>query len=442
MFKNLNWFNTKGDKMRYENWLFTGSLNIKTCPSIKKNIKTECLVIGGGFAGLHAALRLADSGKKVVLLEKSICGGGSSGKSAGFLTPESEKDVAQLISTYGKKKAEIIYNVPIKGVDLIISTAKKNGFNCDLRKQDSLYLAAKKSHEKWVKEEAEIRKERGTPYELLKGKYLQQVHPGKGYEVGLRYPGSYGINSFAYCQEMKNLLLKKGVKIYEDSEVRKIEGNTAKTHLGSVTAKNILICMDKMKTEFNEEISKKFYTYQSYIAVSEPLSKEEMKSIFPKGEFMCFDTRILYSHYRPVVGNRILIGGSSMATTYHPENDPSSKAIEFFIDELKEKFPKIKDVDFTHYWSGLIDVTKDLEPIVDYDKYNKSIQYAMGCAGLNWAAYCGDYIARRVINPKNVEDLSEFTRIDRKFFISEAQQKILGKRIAFALSHLREYFKT
>ena len=97
--------------MLYENWLHTGSLNIKTpyCEPLKEDIKAECLVIGGGFAGLHAALRLIDSGKKVVLLEKGICGGGASGQNGGFLTPESEEDLQKLIEHYGEQKAKIIY---------------------------------------------------------------------------------------------------------------------------------------------------------------------------------------------------------------------------------------------------------------------------------------------------------------------------------------------
>ena len=426
--------------MLYENWLHTGSLNIKTpyCPPLNENIKTECLVIGGGLAGLHATLRLADGGKEVILLEKRMCGGGSSGQSGGFLTPESEEDFKKLIQHYGKEKAKVIYNIPQKGVNLIVNTIKKNDFNCDLRKQDSFYFSTKPSHNNQITEEAEAREENGFPYELLNKKQLQKVHPGKGYLRGLKYPGSYGMNSFAYCQEMKNLLIKKGVKIYEDTEVHKIEGNTAKTHLGSVTAKNILVCIDKMKTEFNEDFSRKYYHVQTYLAISEPLDKQEIKTMFPKGELMCWDTRWDYIHYRPVAGNRILVGGSSAWTAYLPKYNYSPEVIKSFINKLQKAFPTINDIHFTHYWSGLIDATKDLVPIVDYDKRNKSIQYALGCVGLNWAAFCGDYLARKVLDPKNTENLAEFLGSNRKFYFEDFFQKIFGKRITFALSHLKQ----
>ncbi len=426
--------------MQYENWLHHGSLEIKApyCPPLIGSLKCDVLVIGGGFAGLHAALQLADSGKKIILVEKTICGGASSGQSAGFLTPESEEDIAQLIKNYGKGNARLIYRIPSSGVNLIINAIKKYKIQCDFRKQDSLYVAIKESHKKFLEREAESRNKAGLPYELLDEKALKKIHPGRGYLLGLKYSGSYGINSFMYCQCMKNVLIKKGVEIYEDSEVDKIEKNTAKTHLGSVTADNILICIDKMKTEFNSDISKKYYHIQTYLAISEPLTEQEMKVLFPESELMCWDTRLIYSHYRPVEGNRILIGGSSAWASYYPHHDLSSDAITKFIDEIKWRFPDIKDVGFTHYWSGLIDVTKDFIPIVDYDKNNKSIQYAMGCAGLPWAAFCGDYIARRVLDPKKVENISEFASSDRKFFLPEYFQTIFGKRITFALSHLKE----
>jgi glycine/D-amino acid oxidase-like deaminating enzyme len=152
---------------------------------------------------------------------------------------------------------------------------------------------------------------------------------------------------------------------------------------------------------------------------------------------MCWNTDLIYIHYRPVAENRILLGGSTPWVYYLPEIYHSSKIIELSISDLKNNFPAIKDVKFTHYWAGLIDVTKDLMPIADYDKHNTSIQYSMACAGLNWAAYCGDYLARRIVDTKT-EDLTEFLGADRKFFISSGLQKILGKRVSFALSHLKK----
>src|SRR3989344_7560927 len=135
--------------MLLENWLYTGILHIKSvyCPPLQNKISCDYLVIGGGFAGLHTALRLVDAGKKVVLLEKGICGSGSSGKSAGFLTANSEEDLDQLSAEYGIEEAKKIVSMPYNGVNLIVDTIKKYKLDCDFKKQDSLYLAMHKADE-------------------------------------------------------------------------------------------------------------------------------------------------------------------------------------------------------------------------------------------------------------------------------------------------------
>jgi gamma-glutamylputrescine oxidase len=47
-----------------------------------------------------------------VLIEKNIVGGSSSGRSAGFLTPDSELELHQLVRRYGTKAAAEIWDAP------------------------------------------------------------------------------------------------------------------------------------------------------------------------------------------------------------------------------------------------------------------------------------------------------------------------------------------
>ena len=60
---------------------------------------------------------------------------------------------------------------------------------------------------------------------------------------------------------------------------------------------------------------------------------------------MCWDTSWIYTHYRPVLGNRILIGGSSAWKVYNAQYSYSPSAIKGFINQLKENFPSILTTD-------------------------------------------------------------------------------------------------
>ena len=81
---------------------------------------------------------------------------------------------------------------------------------------------------------------------------------------------------------------------------------------------------------------------------------------------------------------------------------------------------------------GLIDVTRDLMPVADADPARPHIYFIFGCAGLPWAAWCGDHMAARIGGaPKT--DVASLLRWDRRPFIPDALQSVLGKPASFAL---------
>lgn len=73
---------------------------------LEGRIEADVVVVGGGMAGLAAAEWLRDqAGKEVVLLESTFCGGGATGRSSGFITPDSELQVTDLVRRFGPGEA-------------------------------------------------------------------------------------------------------------------------------------------------------------------------------------------------------------------------------------------------------------------------------------------------------------------------------------------------
>lgn len=424
--------------MILQNWWYTTLLRTdednQFCDPLQKDIETEFLVIGGGMAGLHAARALAEAGKQTVLLERNICGGSSTGKSAGFLTPDSELELSQLIRRYGTQNARSIWGVAERGVRLIVDAISSYGISCDLLEQDSLFLGVGKSGASAVAEETEARKEMGFSYTSYTCDSLRTVTSAKGYVGGTRYGGTYGINPLLFAQGLKNALVKKGVQIYESTEVERINGNTAFTHLGSVTAKYIIVCSDKMPAEF-APVASYLYHAQTFLSISEPISKKDIMYLFPEKSMMCWDSKLVYSYYRITGDNRILLGGGSALTTFTPLDVTSPIVIENVIVDFKKRFPELEELKFIQYWPGRIDTTQDIMPIVDYDKGNKNITYVLGCVGLPWAAACGTFAAERYLNPEKSQAYEQFLRMDRKFFFPKVAQRIFGKMITFSLNN-------
>jgi gamma-glutamylputrescine oxidase len=127
--------------MILQNWWITtlAGLQFEIAPPLKADIEADVLIIGGGMTGVSAAMEFIGKGLKVVLLEQNILGGSTTGRSAGFLTPDSELELAQLERRFGVEGAKEIWEVPCKGIESIIANIKDHNISCDLIKQDSLF---------------------------------------------------------------------------------------------------------------------------------------------------------------------------------------------------------------------------------------------------------------------------------------------------------------
>lgn len=428
--------------MILQNWWYTTLLGHKysVCPPLRDQIHSDVLIIGAGMAGLSAAYRLMNSGKSVVLLERNICGGSSTGKSAGFLTPDSELELSHLLRRFGKDGARDLWDVATSGSKQIVSTIKNHQIDCDLQEQQSLFLGIGNGGKTAIQEESEARKQMGFDFKTFEGNDVQSVIGSKEYSAAINYSGTFAINPLQYSQEVKQILLDNGVKIFESSEVIGINGNKVSTHLGSITASDIIFCIDKLQPNISE-FSRNIYHAQTFLSISEPLEKQDIKTLFPNGQFQCWDSELVYTYFRLTGDNRLLVGGGDMITTFAKNDTISSHVIERVISKLKQKIPILKHLQFIQYWQGRIDMTRDLLPTV-LKQPKSNIHFVLGCVGLPWAAFCGHLAAEHILDQKIHDDkYYKYFSANRKFMIPLSLQKVLGKKATFTLSSALAKYK-
>lgn len=403
---------------------------------LKGDIMTDVLVVGAGASGLAAALKLASSGRKVTLIDKNICGGSSTGKSAGFLTPDSELELSQLLRKYGTTGAKDLWEVAAKGVEIMVSNIKEQKIECDLQVQDCLFIGKGASGWKDVQEEVEARKKLGYSSTLYTESEVPSVLGSRAYSGAIRYTGTYGVNPLLYAQGIKEVLLDKGVEIYESSEVLSYDDHTVRTHLGSVTADQIIFCIDKPKKEITK-YSEDVYHAQTFLSISEPLGDNDIANLFPQGPLQCWDSDLIYTYFRLTGTKRLLVGGGNTITTYAKNDTTTPRVINRVIHNLKEKIPSIRNLRFIQYWQGRIDMTSDLIPTVLRDPARPWTHFVLGCVGLPWATFCGDFVARNVLDDKELdnEKFYRYFSADRKFLIPTEMEKILGKQLVFTINN-------
>ena len=389
------------------------------------------MVVGGGVAGLHAALRLNAEGARVVLLEKTVCGGGMSGLSSGFLTPDSEMGLKDLVHRFGVTRASALWAIAWDGVRLIASTARAHGFDCDLCECDSLFVGDGPRGADAVRAEHQAHLDTGYKAVHYDHGALAAVHPG-GYAGGLRYQGTWAIDPFAYCRALRALLIERGVQVYENSEVSALDGTTAVTSEGAATGGYVVWCGNQLSPHISQRAYRQYSMAQTCLRISDPLSKDQIAAVFPEARLQCWDSDLIYNYYRLTGDNRLLLGGGSLWMSIAGRPTPAEASAADGIDRFKRRFPALDGVEFNVYWPGLIDVTRDLMPVADADPARPHIFFIFGCAGLPWAAWCGDHIAGR-IGGAPATDVASLLRWNRRPFVPDALQSVLGKPASFAL---------
>lgn len=433
-----------GGTMILQNWWYTTLLGTAEGmrPPLVGKTRADVVVVGAGAAGLAAALALAEAGRDVVLLERNICGGSSTGKSAGFLTPDSELELAQLVRRFGPDGARDLWDGAVRGVGLMVDAVGRHGIECDLVRQDSLFLGNGRAGWRAVEEEVEARATLGYDHAVYPAERLGEVVGSDAYSGAVRYTGTYGVNPLLYAQGVKRALVRMGVRVHEASEVTSIEGRTVRTHLGSVEADSIILCIDKPRPTLTR-YARNVYHAQTFLSVSEPLDDEDVEAMFPAGPLQCWDTDLVYTYHRLTGDRRLLVGGGSKLTTFSRFDVTSPRVIERVIGRLKRRFPRIEHVGFVQYWPGRIDTTRDLLPTILHDPAAPHIHHVLGCVGLPWATFCGDFVARHILDDAACDDhrFYRFFSPGRRFALPLWLQDVVGKQVLFSLSNAHAKYR-
>lgn len=401
---------------------------------LKKDAHADVVIIGAGMAGLSAAQRFHEKGYSVIVIEKNFCGAGASGKSSGFITPDSEFPLHALVDRYGKEKAQKLWEFVKGGVGSIESNIKQFGISCDYQKQDTLVLASSaKDFIKQIKPEHEARLLCGYDSTLYEVQELKHAIAGQGYYGGVRYSNTFGINVFQYLQGLKKALQNSGVAIYEETPAIKLDPQLVTTPYGTIRAGNIVLCTDRFIPQLHK-LTYEIYPIQTFLMVSAPLTEQEIASIFPDNPMLVWDTALIYTYFRIIGENRLMIGGSTLMGTYAgKEQHNNMRAFSKLQSYFKKRFPQVSP-QFEYLWPGLIGVSKDIIPLAGRDAQDPTLYYVGAAAGLPWAAALGKYAADAMIEGRS--ECDNFFSPYRHFRFGHCSQALLGSRLTFALSHV------
>ncbi len=340
-------------------WLARGEA--PRLPSLRGQLRAGVVVVGGGMAGLAAAQWLRErTGSDVVLLEAVGCGGGATGRSSGFITPDSELQVADLVRRFGAREGRTLWLAARGACDHIRDNVRRFDITCDLVEADCLYLGAGPLGQHTVRVEHGTRQGLDLDSRIYEGEALATVLGTRRYRAGVRYGGTFAIDAHAYAQGLKQALVAAGVRVFEDSPVVSLGGDRVETAHGSVLADRVIVCLDRFAPDLG--VARDTWHAQTFLLASAPLDAATQRSLFPDGPLLAWDTDLIYQYFRLTGDGRLLVGGGRLRETYarvHHDSDTPRRLQRW----AQRTFPALRDLQFQCYWPGLIGVTRDMLPL-------------------------------------------------------------------------------
>ncbi len=339
-----------------------------------KSQTTDLLIVGGGFTGCSAALEAAKQGANVILLECANIGFGGSGRNVGLVNAGLWLPPKKIISILGKKQGEQLISALGSAPDLVFSIIEENKIKCDPERNGTLHCAHSENGMEYLIERFEQGQLFEEPLTLINKTETENKIGSAKFMGSLHDPRAGTIHPLAYCRGLARIAKELGAKIYEKAKVSRIRKQNGmwQTYVQDVEIKRkyLLLAMNAYQDLDKAHNIGKFSTvYYSQFA-TRPLNSNEMSTILP-GKEGCWDTATIMSSFRVDDAGRLIIG-----TMGNSEGFGKYIHLNWANKKLKDLFPFLPDVEFTHRWSGKIAMTRDHIPkIVNFE------ENALSCFG-------------------------------------------------------------
>lgn len=92
--------------------------------------EVDVLVVGAGITGLTTAYLLAQSGKRVAVVERERIGAGETGNTSAHLTAITDLRLTELADRFGREGARLAWDGGTIAIDLIESIVEREGIDC------------------------------------------------------------------------------------------------------------------------------------------------------------------------------------------------------------------------------------------------------------------------------------------------------------------------
>jgi glycine/D-amino acid oxidase-like deaminating enzyme len=350
----------------------------------------DAVVVGSGYTGLHAALRIARAGRSVVVLEAGQPGQGCSTRNGGQLSASIKPNLATLTNRHGAETARAILAEGVASRDYVESFVAQEGIDCDFRASGRFHAAA---HPRAWRKLCEIAD--GADITLVPRERQREELGTDFYHGGAIFHRHASLDPARYHAGLLERVRAAGALVAPECPATALEeqgrGVTVRTPHGAIEARDVVLATNGYSGPLSRWHRRRIVPVGSYIIATQELSPDLVRRLFPTDRIASDSRRVVYYYRTSPDGRRILFGGRTSAGELG-----AHVAGERLRRQMVRLFPELGTARISHSWIGYVGFTFDT---LAHTGAHGRIHHAMGyCgSGVGMASYLGMKAGLRVL---------------------------------------------
>jgi gamma-glutamylputrescine oxidase len=395
----MSFLQSDRDLSRNSYYAATASRSQRHAP-LSGAIRCDVAIVGGGLAGLSAALELSQRGLDVVVLEAREIGWGASGRNGGQAIHGLACGQDVIEGQLGLEDSRRVWDMSIEALDILRERIATHAIDCDWRDGFLGVATNARKGAQLVEWADEIEGKYRYPLTRIAPEELPKWIASGRYHSAIHDPRSGHLHPLKYVLGLARAAVDAGVRIYENTEVTALvqgAGVTLKTASGEVRAAQVLLAGNVYLQGVAPALESRIMPVGTYIVCSEPLDAALADSLIPTRSAVC-DTDFVLDYYRTTNDHRMLFGGRVSYSTRTPAD-----LNESMRRRMVETFPQLAAAKIAYAWGGFVDITMNRAP--DFGRIGANVYYVQGFSG-HGLALTG--LAGRVVAEAMTADASRF----------------------------------
>lgn len=329
--------------------------------------RCDVAVVGGGLAGLSAAIDLRQRGFDVVLLEAREIGFGASGRNGGQAIHGLACDQDTIEQQLGLDEARRVWAMSIEALDLLRTRIAEHGIACDW--QDG-YLGVATTPRKAAELHAQAeRLDRvyGYPLQRIAAADIGRWIASPRYHGGVHDPRSGHLHPLKYTRGLAAAAARAGVRLHEGTQAtalqpgeRPVLRTTSAQGAGTLHARQVLLAgnvyLHGVAPPLAPQLAPRVMPVGTYIACTEALPRATADALIPDRSAVC-DTNFVLDYFRTTADHRMLYGGRVSYSTVTP-----SHLAESLRQRMVHTFPQLAGAKVAFAWGGFVDISMNRAP--------------------------------------------------------------------------------